>query len=180
MPAHDQLCSELRKLLCEFFVVCVGRSLCAKQHQTKIVEHSTTLKSSFSMVVEFFVQQMGDAKFNEQNHHPFKFEAMKHCQSLGNNIFNLPFTCPDEFLFQPFSSCELFCCTTGDPCHIALADVVSPHSTFTARTSSGQKAGTMALARVTAETVAMVSFNKTRGDFDPTCVETSSGVSTEN
>ena len=66
-------------------------------------------------------------KFDEQNCHPFQFETMKHYQSHDNNVLNLPFINPDEFLFQIFGSHELVCCTTGDQHLIVLTDDMLPH-----------------------------------------------------
>ena len=66
-------------------------------------------------------------KFDEQNHHPFQFETMKHYQSLNNNVLNLPCINPDKFSFQMFRSHKFAWCTRGDQHHIVLADAVLPH-----------------------------------------------------
>ena len=65
-------------------------------------------------------------KFNEQNCHPFQFETMKHYQSLDNNVLNLPFINPDDFLFQTFGCHKLVCCTAGDQHCIVLTDAMLP------------------------------------------------------
>ena len=52
---------------------------------------------------------------------------MKHYQSHDNNVLNLSFINPDEFLVQMFDSHELVCHTTGDQHLIILRDDVSPH-----------------------------------------------------
>ena len=51
---------------------------------------------------------------------------MKHYQSLDNNVLNLPFINPDEFVFQTFGSHELVCHTTGDQHCIVLRDAMLP------------------------------------------------------
>ena len=65
-------------------------------------------------------------KFDQQNCHPFQFEKMKHYQSKDNNVLNLTFINPDEFLFQMFGSHKLVCCTTGDQHLIVLTDDMLP------------------------------------------------------
>ena len=65
-------------------------------------------------------------KFDEQNRHPFQFETMKHYQSKDNNVLNLPFINPDEFLFQTFGSHKLVCRATGDQHLIVLRDEMLP------------------------------------------------------
>ena len=70
--------------------------------------------------------QWAMSKFDEQNRHPFQFETMSHCQSLDNNVSNLPFINPDEFSFQTFGSHELVCRTTSDQHHIVLVDAMLP------------------------------------------------------
>ena len=65
-------------------------------------------------------------KFDEQNCHPFQFETMKHYQSFDNNVLNLPFINPDEFLFQKIGSHKLVCHTTGNLHCVVLTDAMLP------------------------------------------------------
>ena len=52
--------------------------------------------------------------------------GLNHCQFLDNNVLNLPFVNPDEFLFQMFGHHKLVCCTAGDQHVIVLTDAMLP------------------------------------------------------
>ena len=54
---------------------------------------------------------------------------MKHYQSLDNNVLNLPFINPDEFVFQTFGSHELVCHTNAMlPCLVMWYHHLSAHA----------------------------------------------------
>ena len=69
----------------------------------------------FIKVDDLLTECLGEMpNFDEQNCHPFQFETIAHCQSLNDDLMNLPAANPGEFSFWKFGSHYLVCHTTGD------------------------------------------------------------------